>query len=176
MNPSPHTTPNAASIHDTEMAISLGVTPSQVAGRKKILVVDDNLVVRKILGMRLQKSGYEVLEAADGGAALGIVRTNKPDLILLDIFFPPDVAVGGGAAWDGFHIMEWLRRMDHAKDVPVMIITGSNPEEYRERSLKAGAVAFFQKPVNEEELLAAVHRTFGDDVRAADFAPLDPSH
>src|SRR6266446_6005109 len=176
MNPSPHTTPNAASIHDTEMAISLGVTPSQVEGRKKILVVDDNLVVRKILGMRLQKSGYEVLEAADGGAALGIVRTNKPDLILLDIFFPPDVAVGGGAAWDGFHIMEWLRRMDHAKDVPVMIITGSNPEEYRERSLKAGAVAFFQKPVNEEELLAAVHRTFGDDVRAADFAPLDPSH
>ena len=162
MNPSPHPTPSEESIHGASMAIPLGVTLSQVAGRKKILVVDDNLVVRKILGMRLQKSGYEVLEAADGGTALGMIRTSKPDLILLDLFFPPDVAVGGGAAWDGFHIMEWLRRMDHAKDVPIMIITGSNPEEYRERSLKAGAVAFFPKPVNEEELLAAVHRTFGD--------------
>ena len=163
MNASPHITPNEQSGHNATMAVPLGVTLSQVAGRKKILVVDDNLVVRKLVGMGLQKNGYEVLEAADGGTALGIVRTNKPDLILLDIFFPPDVAIGGGAAWDGFHIMEWLRRMDHAKDVPIMMMTGSNSEDYRERSLKAGAVAFFQKPVDQEELLAAVHRTFGDN-------------
>jgi len=163
MNTSPQLTPNEQSIHGATMAVPLGVTTSQVAGRKKILVVDDNLVVRKTLGMGLQKSGYEVLEAADGGTALGIVRTNKPDLILLDIFFPPDVAAGGGAAWDGFHIMEWLRRMNHAQNVPIMIMTGANPEEYRERSMKAGAVAFFPKPVNLDELLSAVHQTFGDD-------------
>jgi len=163
MNASPHIIQNEQSDHNATMAVPLGVTLSQAGVRKKILVVDDNMVVRKIVGMGLRKSGYEVLEAADGGTALGIVRTNKPDLILLDIFFPPDVAVGGGAAWDGFHIMEWLRRMDHARDVPVMIMTGSNPEDYRERSMKAGAVAFFPKPVNLEELLAAVHRTFGED-------------
>jgi CheY-like chemotaxis protein len=163
MNTSPQLTPNEQSIHGATMAIPLGLATSHVVGRKKILVVDDNMVVRKMVGMGLQKNGYEVLEAADGGTALGIVRTKKPDLILLDIFFPPDVAVGGGAAWDGFHIMEWLRRMDHARDVPIMMMTGSNPEEYRVRSLKAGAVAFFQKPVDQEELLAAVHRTFGED-------------
>jgi len=163
MNTSPQLTPNEQSIHGATMAIPLGMTTSQVAGRKKILVVDDNLVVRRIVGMGLQKSGYEVLEAADGGTALGIVRTNKPDLILLDIFFPPDVAAGGGAAWDGFHIMEWLQRMDHAKNLPIMIMTGSKPEEYRERALKAGAVAFFPKPIDLDELLTAVHRTFGED-------------
>ena len=163
MNASPHITPNEQSGHNSTTAVPLGVTLSKIPIRKKILVVDDNLVVRKLVGMGLRNSGYEVLEAADGGTALGIVRTNKPDLILLDIFFPPDVAVGGGAAWDGFHIMEWLRRMDHAKDVPIMMMTGSNPEEYRARSLKAGAVAFFQKPVDPEELLAAVHRTFGEN-------------
>ena len=158
MNNLPQVTPNTQAINGATMAIPLGVT-ADVAHRKKILIVDDSLVVRKSLGMKLKSSGYEVLEAADGGTALGIVRTNKPDLVLLDIFFPPDVAIGGGAAWDGFHIMEWLRRMNEAQNVPVILMTGSNPDDYRERALKAGAVAFFAKPVNVDELLSTVQQT-----------------
>jgi CheY-like chemotaxis protein len=140
------------------------VTSPQVGlGRKKILIVDDSLVVRKVLAMKLKTSGYEVLEAADGGTALGIVRTSKPDLMLLDISFPPDVAQGGGAGWDGFHIMEWLKRMDEAKNMPIMIITAGSPDEYRARAVAAGAAGFFPKPVNQGELLIAVRRAFGEN-------------
>ena len=142
----------------------LGVAGQQlVSTRKKILVVDDSLVVRKVLAMKLKANGYEILEAADGGTALGIVRTSKPDLMLLDLSFPPDVAHGGGAGWDGFHIMEWLKRMDEAKHMPIIIITAGSPEEYKARSLAAGAADFFQKPVNDGELLVAVRRIFGDE-------------
>jgi CheY-like chemotaxis protein len=158
MNNLPQVTPNTPTVNGAAMAIPLGIT-ADVAERKKILIVDDSLVIRKTMSMKLKNSGYEVLEAADGGTALGIVRTNKPDLIVLDIFFPPDVAAGGGAAWDGFHIIEWLRRMNHAQSVPVMMMTGTNPEEYRERALKAGAIAFFSKPVNMEELLSTIQQT-----------------
>ena len=66
-------------------------------------------------------------------------------------------------AWDGFLIMAWLQRMEEAKHIPVMIITSGEPEKFKARALKAGAVGFFQKPVNNDELLAAIRRTFGED-------------
>src|ERR1041385_2273683 len=89
---------------------------------KKILIVDDSVLVRKTLGMKLKSSGYDVLEAADGGTAVSTVRRERPDLILLDISFPPDVGHGGGVSWDGFLIMAWLQRMEEAKGIPVFII------------------------------------------------------
>jgi CheY-like chemotaxis protein len=130
--------------------------------QKKILVVDDNKVVVKALSMKLNASGYEVLTANDGSEAVSTARKNKPDLIVLDISFPPDVAHGGGVPWDGFLIMDWLRRIDEAKSIPVIIITGGDPAKFKDRALSAGAVSFFQKPVNNDELLAAIHKTLGD--------------
>ena len=135
--------------------------------RKKILVVDDSPIILKALSMKLTAEGYDVLTAEDGGGAVNLARREKPDLILLDISFPPDVAHGGGVAWDGFLIMNWLRRMDELKDTPIVIITGSEPEKYKERALAAGAVNFFHKPLENEELLAVVRRTLGDEVPAA---------
>src|SRR6476646_738516 len=90
--------------------------------RKKILVVDDSPIILKTLSMKLKSQGYDVLTAEDGSIAVSTARRERPDLILLDISFPPDVAHGGGVAWDGFLIMDWLRRMDEAKDIPVFII------------------------------------------------------
>jgi len=86
--------------------------------RKTILIVDDDRVVQQALALKLKASGYDVLEAEDGAAAVSTVRRQKPDLILLDISFPPDVAHGGGVPWDGFLILNWLRRLDEGKDVP----------------------------------------------------------
>ena len=128
--------------------------------RKRILVVDDNEVVVKALTMKLQSAGYDVLKALDGSEAVSAARREKPDLILLDISFPPDVAHGGGVAWDGFLIIEWLHRMDEATTIPIIVISGGDPAKYQERSMKAGAVAYFQKPVNNEQLLATVRQTF----------------
>ena len=137
-------------------------SPQLSMNRKRVLVVDDNALILKTLSMKLTSSGYDVLTAADGGTAVSTVRQSRPDLILLDITFPPDVAHGGGVAWDGFLIMDWLRRIDEAKHIPIIIITGGDPEKYKERSLAAGAVAFFQKPINNDELIATIRQTIGE--------------
>ena len=131
-----------------------GRAPDTV-NRKRILVVDDNEVVVKALSMKLQSAGYEVLKALDGPKALTAARTEKPDLIILDINFPTD----SGVAWDGFRIIEWLRRMDDkVMSIPIIVITSGDPAKYKERSLAAGAVAFFQKPIKNEELLAEIEK------------------
>jgi CheY-like chemotaxis protein len=126
---------------------------------KKILVVDDSIVVTKTTEMILTKAGYAVLVAADGSAAIGMARREKPDLVVLDISFPPDVAHGGGVAWDGLLIMQWLKRMEEAKNTPVIIITGQDPAKYREAVMKLGAVAFLTKPINNDELLKLISET-----------------
>lgn len=127
--------------------------------RKRILVVDDNEVIVKALTMKLQSAGYDVLKALDGSEAVSAARNEKPDLILLDISFPPDVAHGGGVPWDGFLIIDWLHRIDEAKTIPIIVISGGDPAKFQERSFKAGAVAYFQKPVNNEQLLATIRNT-----------------
>jgi len=137
--------------------------PLAASGRKRILVADASMIILKTLTMKLKASGYDVLTAQDGGTAVSIVRREKPDLILLDITFPPDVAHGGGVAWDGFLIMNWVRRMDEAKHIPIIIITGGDPAAYKNRSLAAGAAAFFHKPINNDELLAAIRQSLGQD-------------
>jgi DNA-binding response OmpR family regulator len=126
---------------------------------KKILIVDDNSVILRTLSIKLRSQGFEVLTAEDGGSAVSTVRRNKPDLILLDISFPPDVASGGGVPWDGFIIMDWLRRIDEARDTPVFIITGGDPSKLKDRALKAGALSFFTKPVDTDLLLAEIRKT-----------------
>jgi len=126
-----------------------------------ILIVDDNEVVVKTLSMKLKASGYEVVTAPDGSAAISSVRKQPPALILLDISFPPDVAHGGGVSWDGFQILGWLNRMEEAKNVPVIIITGSDSPRLKERAMASGAAAFFQKPVDNDELVAAVQKILG---------------
>jgi CheY-like chemotaxis protein len=128
---------------------------------KKILIVDDSVVILKLLSSKLRTSGYQVFTAVDGSEAVSTVRRERPDLILLDINFPPDVGHGGGVAWDGFLIMSWLRRMDEALHTPVIIITGNGQEQSRDRCMKVGVSGYFQKPINNEELLAAIARLLG---------------
>src|SRR5438105_6189227 len=110
--------------------------------RKKILVVDDSPVDRKILAQKLDQNGYEVLLAEDGAIALSTARRQKPDLILLDISFPPDVAHGGGVPWDGFLILSWLRRLDEAKNTPVVFVSATDATKLKARALSAGATGF----------------------------------
>jgi CheY-like chemotaxis protein len=137
----------------------MAVPADFIMSAKKILVVDDNAVVVKTIKMQLVKAGYTVFTAMDGGEAISAVRREKPDLILLDISFPPDVGHGGGIPWDGFLIMQWLRRLDEAKTTPIIIITGQDPAKYRDQSLKLGATAFFTKPVASQELVEVVQQT-----------------
>jgi CheY-like chemotaxis protein len=131
--------------------------------RKKILVVDDSPVIVRTLSMKLASAGYQAISAFDGSEAVSSVRKEKPDLIILDISFPPDVAHGGGIAWDGFRIIDWLRRIDEAKDTPIIVITGGSEAEYKDRAFAAGAIAFFKKPIDTNELLDVIQRTLTPD-------------
>ena len=130
---------------------------------KKILVVDDNEIVIKTISLKLQGAGYQVLTAMDGAAAVAVARKETPDLILLDLSFPPDVA---GVPWDGFRIMEWFHRLDTAKKIPIIVITGSEDPKDKERATSTGAVAFFQKPLEHDYLLKVVRATLGDATKS----------
>ena len=68
---------------------------------------------------------------------------------------------GGGVPWDGFLILTWLRRIEEAKDTPVVFVTGANPALYEARSIKAGATAFFHKPYKTEELIELIRKEVG---------------
>ncbi len=129
---------------------------------KRVLVVDDNLVDARALSSKLRSEGYEVVLAQDGAAAVSTARKQKLDLIFLDIMYPPDVGHGGGVPWDGFLILNWIRRLDGAKHVPVIFVTGADPKKYRDRAMKEGAANFFSKPVKADELIAAVNAVLGN--------------
>ena len=131
---------------------------SSLGQNRKILVVDDNPVVLKAFELKLKALGFQILTASDGSAAVSIVRNEHPDLIVLDINFPPDVG-NSGLQWDGFNIMQWMRRFQEAVNIPVIIITSDDPAKVKDKALAAGAVAFFQKPINHEEFLITVYRT-----------------
>ena len=126
---------------------------------RKILVVDDNEIVIKTISLKLQGAGYQVITAMDGAEAVAAARKENPDLILLDIDFPPDVT---SVQWDGFRIMEWFHRLDATKRIPVIIITGSEDLKLKERANSSGAVAYFQKPLEHDQLLKVVRATLGD--------------
>ncbi|HUB87780.1 MAG TPA: response regulator [Verrucomicrobiae bacterium] len=125
---------------------------------RKILVVDDNEIILKTITLKLQGAGYQVITALDGSEAVAAARKERPDLVLLDITFPPDV---DGVPWDGFRIMEWFHRLETSKKIPVIIITGGDDAKYRERAIASGAVAFFHKPIEHDDLLKVIRATLG---------------
>lgn len=128
---------------------------------KTILIVDDDLVITKTTSMKLKHSGYEVMVAHDASETLAAIRKRRPHLVLLDLSFPPDVAHGGAVGWNGFQIMTWLQRLEQARDIPIIIISGSDPAKYRDRCIAAGAAAYFHKPIAHEELLKTIEQILG---------------
>jgi len=129
--------------------------------QQKVLIVDDNPVIIKTLSMKLESGGYQVISAPDGSEAIASTRKEKPDLIILDINFPEEVGVG----WDGFKLIAWLQRIDEAKGTPIIIISGGEAAKYKDRSVQAGAIAYFQKPVDNDKLLELIQKTFNEGAK-----------
>ena len=141
---------------------------------RKILIVDDNPVVLKAFEMKLKACSFEVLTATEGAAAVSSARQNRPDLIVLDINFPPDVG-STGLQWDGFNIMQWLRRFQEVVNIPVIIMTSGDPAIFQKKAMANGAVAFFQKPINYDEFLLAVHRAVTNNANGNAPAGITPA-
>lgn len=115
--------------------------------RPVALVVDDSLSVRRIATRHLRALGFEVAEASDGEEALGSLRARPFDLILTDLEMP---------RMDGFALLSELRRTGVAETSRVVVTSTLSDPSTRRRVLELGAAAFVPKPVDPEELAAAV--------------------
>jgi CheY-like chemotaxis protein len=135
------------------------MSENHIPDGKKILVVDDNPVILRHLSMILRANGFETTTAQDGADVVCCLRKQRPDLILLDIFFPWQ-AEQSSSMWDGFEILQWLRRMGGAADIPFIVISAADPDKYKSRSLAEGARAFFSKPVPIPELIETIYSVF----------------
>jgi len=142
--------------------------------RRKILVADDNEIILATLSMALRAEGYEVATAASGSETISRMQASRPDLILLDLAFPPDSRNVTCTLENGFGIIAWLRALGGALNTPIIIISATEPEEYLHLAQAAGVMTVFQKPVDHDRLLEFIRTTLdGRDpasVRAADSA------
>ena len=126
-------------------------------------MVDDDQIILKTLSLELQRADYRVFTALDGAAAVAAARKEDPDLILMDICLPPAV---DGVPWDGFRVMDWLRRLDKEKKTPIIIMTGSEDPKIKERAMTSKVAAFFHKPIDHHDLLTVIRsvlRSSGGD-------------
>ena len=105
----------------------------------RVLIVDDEAGIRELCRVNLVLAGYDVVEAADGLAALEQAAAAKPDLIFLDVLMP------GMSGWE---VLERLRADDATKDVPVVMLTALNSEDDQIRAWEGGVVDYLTKPFN----------------------------
>jgi CheY-like chemotaxis protein len=126
-----------------------------------ILIVDGNPRDRQNFSNWLSAEGYAVLVAADGAEAVNTVRSHQLDLIILNTSFPPDVAHGGGAFDDGFHVIGWLQRLQEAETLRFLLITDEDAAKLHDKAKASGAKGLCQKPIPRETLLSVVHRLLG---------------
>ena len=121
---------------------------------QKVLVVEDDINIAELLRLYLQKDGFEVSHAADGGKAVEMAKEIQPDLVLLDIMLP---------VMDGWQVCRELRK---TMKMPIIMLTAKGETEDKVSGLEMGADDYIVKPFEVKELLARVHavlRRTGDD-------------
>jgi DNA-binding NtrC family response regulator len=115
--------------------------------KKKILIIDDEVIVRKTLSKILVEEGYSVCCVEDGDAALSKIKDNAFDLVLLDIKL---------SGMDGINILKNLRSADN--NIPVVLISGFLTMENIERASRYGIFSYIRKPFRIDDLRAKVKR------------------
>ena len=115
--------------------------------QKRILVVEDDEHIVKALGVRLRSKGYDVVASYDAVMGMQKAMENPPDLILLDVMMP------GG---NGVTLAERLQNSTKTVNIPIIFLTASKQADLREQAFSFGAVGFFEKPFDFDELLATV--------------------
>jgi DNA-binding response OmpR family regulator len=156
-----------------EIPATNAVPQDSIGKGRKILIVDDNSVVLKAFELKLKASGFQVLTATEGSEAVSVARKSKPDVIVLDINFPPDVG-SSGLQWDGFNIMQWLRRFEEVGQIPIIIVSSNEATKFKQKALDAGAADYFQKPVDYEQFMTVVRRLMGQGSRPSSTPPPIP--
>ncbi|MCU1242786.1 MAG: putative Chemotaxis protein CheA modulated with response regulator receiver region (Modular protein) [Candidatus Acidoferrum typicum] len=139
-------------------AVARGTIPAEAIDRveheRVIVVADDSISVRKFVGRMLEKNGYRVKLAADGLEAAELVAQHGCHLVITDLEMP---------RMTGYELMVQLRQSPTTRRIPVMVVTSRAGAKHRDRAMKEGATAFLTKPVQEDQLLAAVEQLIGTE-------------
>jgi two-component system chemotaxis response regulator CheY len=116
---------------------------------KTIMVVDDSISIRQVVGIALRQAGYDVIEGVDGKDALAKLTGQKVNLIISDVNMPN---------MDGIAFVRELKTRPAYKFTPVLMLTTESQEDKKEQGKAAGAKAWMVKPFKPEALLAAVQK------------------
>jgi len=128
----------------------------------KILVVDDEIHIRRLIQINLERAGYEAIIAKDGIEALEMVATENPDLIILDWMMP---------LLNGIETLRRLKENSATQDIPVVMLTAKSSDEDIFKGWQKGADCYLTKPFNPMELLVFIKRileTKDDDYQEED--------
>jgi CheY-like chemotaxis protein len=120
---------------------------------KKILVADDEEIIRKVLRVNLTKWGHEVREAADGVQALEHLSKDKFDLLICDIMMPNK---------NGWEVVKEVKSNPETKDMPVIVLTAKNEEADMFKGYELGATYYVTKPFTKAQLLYGLNLVFGE--------------
>ena len=115
----------------------------------KLLLVEDNEMNRDMLSRRLKKRGYDVVIAVDGQEGLDLVKSDRPDLILMDMSLP---------VIDGWEATRRIKADPETRDIPVVALTAHAMAADREKALEAGCDAYETKPVELPSLLDTIQK------------------
>jgi two-component system alkaline phosphatase synthesis response regulator PhoP len=118
---------------------------------RKILAVDDERHIVRLVQVNLERQGYQVVTAFDGKEALEKVESEHPDLIVLDVMMP---------YMDGFEVLKNLKKNAATRDIPVIMLTAKAQDADVFRGWQSGVDCYLTKPFNPMELIAFVKRIF----------------
>jgi chemosensory pili system protein ChpA (sensor histidine kinase/response regulator) len=139
-------------------AVASGSIPSEavdpIENDRVVVVADDSISVRKFVGRMLEKAGYRVKLASDGLEASEIVAQVGCHLLVTDLEMP---------RMNGYELMAHLRQDPVTRRIPVLVVTSRAGAKHRDRALKEGALGFLTKPVQEDQLVAAVEKLIGSE-------------
>ena len=114
---------------------------------KKVLIIDDEAHIRRVIELKLRQRGYEVLQATDGEQGLDLIHTQRPDAVITDIMMPK---------LSGYEVCQQLKENAETRDIPVLMVTALKEMGDIEKAVAAGADDFLTKPVHRLELLTRV--------------------
>ncbi len=114
---------------------------------KRVLVIDDNPAMVGLLSDALTKAGFSVSSAEDGKTGLSLIKSAKPDVVVLDLMMP---------VMSGLQVLNVLRRSSETKGLPVVILTGRDGHEDALESWMAGVNRYLTKPCRLEDVVMAV--------------------
>lgn len=113
----------------------------------KVMVVDDEPDIRRLVGFSLKRRGYEVVEATDGLSACAMAEAEQPDIILMDVMMP---------IMNGFEASKRLKGNPATSGIPIVMLSAKSQVYEQEQGLESGAVSYICKPFTPAELVEQV--------------------